>query len=302
MAPDGHPTRFVRPHLDSLGVITAAELRTAEAERNVAVAGVVTHRQRPATAGGTMFINLEDETGLINIVCSLGCWTRYRVVARRAPALLVRGRLDARAFAGSVLGWSMRAEINGPRRDLAFWDAILRFSAYASALEEVLAIVPAGAHVVHIGTGLGLAPVLAARRSLHQVARQRRAGEGAYEVLVPEHALGQALRRHRLVEVLRPVDAAHALAAAAGRGLHKYREHVGSAGQHRNPCLLGEVLRFHLQRHRPDRVRCRSDPRQPGLQHGLREVGVLGQESVTRVDRVHADPVRRTQDLLRVEV
>lgn len=91
---EGHPTRFVRPHLDSLGVVTAAELRTAEAERNVAVAGVVTHRQRPATAGGTMFINLEDETGLINIVCSLGCWTRYRVVARRAPALLVRGRLE----------------------------------------------------------------------------------------------------------------------------------------------------------------------------------------------------------------
>ena len=54
----------------------------------------MTHRQRPATAGGTMFINLEDETGLINVVCSQGCWTRYRRVARSAPALLVRGRLE----------------------------------------------------------------------------------------------------------------------------------------------------------------------------------------------------------------
>ena len=46
------------------------------------------------TAQGTTFINLEDETGLINVVCSKGCWARYRRVARGAPALLVRGRLE----------------------------------------------------------------------------------------------------------------------------------------------------------------------------------------------------------------
>lgn len=91
---DGHPTRFLREQLAALGVLTAAQLRTAEPDRNVAVAGVVTHRQRPATAGGTMFINLEDETGLINVVCSVGCWTRFRTLARRSPALLVRGRLE----------------------------------------------------------------------------------------------------------------------------------------------------------------------------------------------------------------
>ncbi len=58
------------------------------------VGGVVTHRQRPATASGITFINLEDETGLINVICSRGCWTRYRRVAREAPALLIRGRLE----------------------------------------------------------------------------------------------------------------------------------------------------------------------------------------------------------------
>ncbi len=41
-----------------------------------------------------MFINLEDETGLVNVVCSLGCWARYRTVARGSPALMVRGRLE----------------------------------------------------------------------------------------------------------------------------------------------------------------------------------------------------------------
>ena len=56
---------------------------------------MVTHRQRPATASGTTFINLEDETGLVNVICSKGCWTRYRVVARSSPALLIRGHLEA---------------------------------------------------------------------------------------------------------------------------------------------------------------------------------------------------------------
>jgi error-prone DNA polymerase len=60
----------------------------------VRVAGVVTHRQRPATAGGTTFINLEDETGMANIICSRGVWTRYRTVARSSSALIVRGRLE----------------------------------------------------------------------------------------------------------------------------------------------------------------------------------------------------------------
>jgi error-prone DNA polymerase len=47
------------------------------------------------TAQGTTFLNLEDETGLINVVVSKGCWTRYRSVARDSAALLVRGRLES---------------------------------------------------------------------------------------------------------------------------------------------------------------------------------------------------------------
>jgi error-prone DNA polymerase len=40
------------------------------------------------------FLNLEDETGLINVVCSVGCWARYRTVLRSVPALVVRGKLE----------------------------------------------------------------------------------------------------------------------------------------------------------------------------------------------------------------
>ncbi len=93
VAPTGHPTQFLRTRLDDLGVVTADALLTVDRSK-VWVAGVVTHRQRPATAQGTTFMNLEDETGLINIVISVGCWKRFRSVARGASALLVRGRLQ----------------------------------------------------------------------------------------------------------------------------------------------------------------------------------------------------------------
>ena len=94
VSPDGHPTRFVRDHLEQLGVVTATGLAGVAVGERVLVGGVVTHRQRPATAGGTLFVNLEDETGLINVVVSKGCWIHHRRVARTAPALLVRGRLE----------------------------------------------------------------------------------------------------------------------------------------------------------------------------------------------------------------
>ncbi len=94
VSPEGHPTRFVREHLDSMGVVTATGLAAVEPGTRVLVAGVVTHRQRPATAGGTLFVNLEDETGLVNVIVSKGCWTAHRQVARTAPAMLVRGRLE----------------------------------------------------------------------------------------------------------------------------------------------------------------------------------------------------------------
>ncbi len=94
VSPEGHPTVFVRREMDRLGVLTSAQLWDAEPTSTVRVAGVVTHRQRPMTAQGTTFLNLEDEFGLINVVVSKGCWARFRTVARGAPAMVVRGRLE----------------------------------------------------------------------------------------------------------------------------------------------------------------------------------------------------------------
>ncbi|MBU4464308.1 MAG: error-prone DNA polymerase [Actinobacteria bacterium] len=89
-----HPMTHFRSALDARGVLTSGELRTHETGRRVEVAGLVTHRQRPATASGITFINLEDEHGLVNVICSIGVWNRYRRVVRDSPALIVRGMLE----------------------------------------------------------------------------------------------------------------------------------------------------------------------------------------------------------------
>ncbi|SDO21357.1 error-prone DNA polymerase [Klenkia soli] len=94
ISPDSHPVQHVRAHLRAAGVLSAVELARAVPETRVLVGGVVTHRQRPATAGGTTFLNLEDETGLVNVIVSAGVWARYRRVARESGALVVRGRVE----------------------------------------------------------------------------------------------------------------------------------------------------------------------------------------------------------------
>ncbi|MBD0863862.1 error-prone DNA polymerase [Gordonia sp. zg691] len=94
ITPMSYPTQFLRPRLDAMGVLAADRLLAVPDGSRVLVGGAVTHRQRPATASGVTFINLEDETGMVNVVCSVGLWARYRVLAQTAPALLVRGRVQ----------------------------------------------------------------------------------------------------------------------------------------------------------------------------------------------------------------
>ncbi|WP_434089786.1 error-prone DNA polymerase [Micromonospora echinofusca] len=94
LSPESHPVSFIRPRLDALGAVPIARLGRVEPGRRIRVGGIVTHRQRPATAGGVTFLNLEDETGMLNVTCSPGLWQRYRRVARTSAALVVRGRLQ----------------------------------------------------------------------------------------------------------------------------------------------------------------------------------------------------------------
>jgi error-prone DNA polymerase len=70
----------------------------------VAVAGLVTHRQRPSTARGVVFLSLEDETGMVNVICLPPVWERHQPAATVAPALVVWGRVERTGGAGSAGG------------------------------------------------------------------------------------------------------------------------------------------------------------------------------------------------------
>lgn len=90
---DAHPMARLRGALSGRGIVRSADLLLLDDGSRVQIAGVVTHRQRPATASGVTFFGMEDETGLINIVVSTGLWKRQKKLARTAKTLLVRGIL-----------------------------------------------------------------------------------------------------------------------------------------------------------------------------------------------------------------
>ena len=99
------PMQLIRPP----GVLTAAELKTAEDGSRIRVAGIVTHRQRPQTASGVTFFGLEDETGLINVMVTPGLWKRNKVVARTAKALVIRGIVSNANGAATVTADKLEA-------------------------------------------------------------------------------------------------------------------------------------------------------------------------------------------------
>jgi len=92
MMPNGSPMEFVRDELE--GIFTAEALKTARNGSRVKVAGVVTHRQRPSTAEGVTFLNIEDETGLVNVICSVPVWRAHHRVAVSAKAMIITGKLE----------------------------------------------------------------------------------------------------------------------------------------------------------------------------------------------------------------
>jgi error-prone DNA polymerase len=116
-----HPIQHLREQLTTDGILSAKALRTAPANTRVRVAGVVTHRQRPATASGITFMNLEDETGMINVIISVGCWNRHRKTARDSGALIIRGRLErANNVTNLIAGHLQRLPLTAPTRSRDF--------------------------------------------------------------------------------------------------------------------------------------------------------------------------------------
>jgi error-prone DNA polymerase len=103
-----HPVAHIRAALQARQVLTAASLKSAPDGSDAAVAGLVTHRQRPPTARGVVFISLEDETGLVNVICPPQVWQRHRRMATDAPALFIQGRIERTGGAVNLVAAVLR--------------------------------------------------------------------------------------------------------------------------------------------------------------------------------------------------
>jgi error-prone DNA polymerase len=94
-----HPVGLIRDSLDPQTVTPAGQLRDEGRWRHggrIAVAGIVTCRQRPGTASGVVFMTLEDETGYANLIIRPHVYDRYRRAARHGTIVLARGRVERR--------------------------------------------------------------------------------------------------------------------------------------------------------------------------------------------------------------
>jgi error-prone DNA polymerase len=91
-----------RPALDKLGVLTAGALTDTRPGR-VRMGGLVVTRQHPMTARGTVFLALEDETGMVNVTLWPDTWARFRGTVRRHALLYVEGRLERQSDVVNVI-------------------------------------------------------------------------------------------------------------------------------------------------------------------------------------------------------
>jgi error-prone DNA polymerase len=104
-----HPMTLYRRELALRGVQRATDLPRGRSGRRVRVAGAVITRQRPGTAKGFVFLTLEDETGIANIIVRPDLFTDYRATVVNAPYLLVEGTLQIQEGVTSVKAERMQA-------------------------------------------------------------------------------------------------------------------------------------------------------------------------------------------------
>ena len=106
---EGHPMELLRERLQRGGAIDSRDLERLDDGRTIAIGGLVTVRQRPETAGGTIFLLLEDEFGFINVVVSKKLVDENTEVVKHAPFILVQGRLEKDGAVINVVGRRFKA-------------------------------------------------------------------------------------------------------------------------------------------------------------------------------------------------
>jgi error-prone DNA polymerase len=89
-----HPLHYRRQELQARKVLSAADLRSYKDGEYVRTAGCIIARQRPGTAKGFIFLSMEDETGIANVIITPALYERERVVVTRSKFVLVEGALQ----------------------------------------------------------------------------------------------------------------------------------------------------------------------------------------------------------------
>jgi error-prone DNA polymerase len=106
----GHPMRHLRALLAPNGIRTARDLLVhGRDSEHVALAGLVICRQRPGTAKGFVFLSLEDETGILNVVVTPKRFERQALLISTSPLLLVRGTLQVESKVVNLRGETFHA-------------------------------------------------------------------------------------------------------------------------------------------------------------------------------------------------
>ena len=108
LSPNHHPMAFLRAELNE-GVVPSAMLGALPDGAVVRVAGLVACRQRPGTAKGFVFLVLEDEFGLVNVIVKPGLHERQRPLVRTEPFVIVRGQLQRRDGTVNVVAARLQA-------------------------------------------------------------------------------------------------------------------------------------------------------------------------------------------------
>jgi error-prone DNA polymerase len=95
-APNRHAVAWLRPTLEGHGAVTAAGLVRQRHGRVARAGGLVICRQRPETAGGVLFLTVEDETGLFNAIVQAPVYERLRRVLRGEGLVVLEGPVQQR--------------------------------------------------------------------------------------------------------------------------------------------------------------------------------------------------------------
>jgi error-prone DNA polymerase len=97
-----HPLSLLRPALPE-GAVRSADLYDLRHGRRVTIGGLVVARQRPGTAGGIVFLLIEDELGTVNLIVPPAVYDRHRVTVRTEPLVIAQGKLERLAAAGGAV-------------------------------------------------------------------------------------------------------------------------------------------------------------------------------------------------------